>query len=47
MTGFDPKKLTQMHDVLADHVERGALPGLISLVAGRGEVQLRCAAITD
>jgi CubicO group peptidase (beta-lactamase class C family) len=40
MTGFDQKRLTQMHDVLRGHVRRGALPGLITLVAGRGEVHI-------
>jgi len=31
---------SEMHDVLAAHVERGELPGLVSLVSRRGELQV-------
>jgi hypothetical protein len=29
-----------MHDVMASHVERGVVPGLITLVSRRGEVHV-------
>ena len=32
-TGFDNDELRRLHDAMAGHVERGALPGLIALVA--------------
>jgi len=33
-------RLGRLHDVMAAHVERGELPGLVSLVARRGEVHV-------
>src|ERR1700722_13471887 len=38
--GFDPAQLARLHDALAGYVERGALPGLISLVAHGDEVHV-------
>ena len=39
MTGaFDKTRLTRMHEVMAGHAERGDVPGLVWLVARRGEV---------
>jgi CubicO group peptidase (beta-lactamase class C family) len=37
---FSEKGLAKMHDVLAAHVERGSMPGLIALVARRGVVHV-------
>jgi CubicO group peptidase (beta-lactamase class C family) len=34
--GFSEKGLGQLHDVMATHVQRGRMPGLIALVARRG-----------
>jgi CubicO group peptidase (beta-lactamase class C family) len=34
---LSPDRLARLHDVLAGHVERGAAPGLVSLVCRRGE----------
>jgi CubicO group peptidase (beta-lactamase class C family) len=33
-------RLARMHDVMAGHVERGDLPGLVTLVSRRGEVHV-------
>jgi CubicO group peptidase (beta-lactamase class C family) len=33
-------RLDRLHDILAGHVDRGAAPGLVSLVARRGEVRV-------
>ena len=33
-------RLDRMHDVMAGHVERGALPGLVTLVSRHGEVRV-------
>ena len=33
--GFSDRRLRRMHDVLAAYVERGELPGLITLVSRR------------
>ena len=40
-SALDKERLGRMHDVLAGHVERGELPGLVSLVARDGEVHAR------
>jgi len=39
-SGFSTKRLDRMHDIMASHVERGALPGLVTLVSRRGEVHV-------
>ena len=42
-SGLSKSRLDRMHDVLSGHVERGALPGLVTLVtlvSRRGEVQV-------
>ena len=39
-SGLSRERLGRMHDVMAGYVERGALPGLVSLVCRRGEVHV-------
>jgi CubicO group peptidase (beta-lactamase class C family) len=38
--GLSKAGLGRMHDVMAGHVERGAVPGLVTLVSRRGEVHV-------
>src|SRR5205823_11071199 len=38
--GFSEARLGRMHEVMAGHVERGAVPGLVTLVSRRGEVHV-------
>lgn len=38
--GLSPARLGRMHDVMAGYVERGEVPGLVTLVSRRGEVQV-------
>jgi len=38
--GLSTERLGRMHDVMTGHVERGTLPGLVTLVARRGEVHV-------
>jgi CubicO group peptidase (beta-lactamase class C family) len=38
--GFSRARLGRMHDVMAGHVERGDVPGIVTLVSGRGEVHV-------
>ncbi len=38
--GFSEPRLDRMHEIMADHVERGALPGLVTLVSRRGETHV-------
>ncbi len=35
--GLSTKRLGRLHDVMAGYVERGDLPGLVTLVSRRGE----------
>lgn len=37
-SGLSPARLQRMHDVLAAHVERGELTGMVTLIARHGEV---------
>jgi CubicO group peptidase (beta-lactamase class C family) len=37
---FSPQRLTRLHDVLAAHVLRGNLPGLVALVSRRGSIHV-------
>jgi CubicO group peptidase (beta-lactamase class C family) len=39
MSGLSKARLERMHDVMAGHVERGAVPGIVTLLSRRGEVQ--------
>jgi CubicO group peptidase (beta-lactamase class C family) len=39
-SGFSPAGLARMHDVLAGHVERGEVPGIVTLLSRRGEVHV-------
>lgn len=39
-SGLSPARLQRMHDVLARHVDRGALPGLVTLISRRGETHV-------
>jgi len=38
--GFSKAQLERMHDVMAGFVERGEVPGLVTLIGRRGEVHL-------
>ena len=38
--GLSRTRLGRMHDVMAGHVERGDVPGLVTLVSRRGEVHV-------
>ena len=38
--GFSKARLARMRDVMAGHVERGAMPGLVTLVSRRDEVHV-------
>ncbi len=38
--GFSKARLARMHHTLADHVERGALPGLVALLDRKGETRV-------
>ena len=38
--GLSKARLERMHDVMAGHVERGVVPGLVTLVSRRGEVHV-------
>jgi CubicO group peptidase (beta-lactamase class C family) len=38
--GLSKARLERMHDVLAGHVERGGVPGLVTLISRRGEVHV-------
>ncbi len=38
--GLSKVRLGRMHDVMAGHVERGAVPGLVTLVSRRREVHV-------
>src|SRR5437588_973659 len=38
--GLSKARLSTMHDVMAGHVERGEMPGLVTLVSRRGEVHV-------
>src|SRR5207244_4006958 len=38
--GLSRVRLGRMHDVMAGYVERGELPGLVTLVSRRGEVHV-------
>jgi CubicO group peptidase (beta-lactamase class C family) len=38
--GLSPARLGRMHDVMAGYVERGELPGLVTLVSRRGEAHV-------
>jgi CubicO group peptidase (beta-lactamase class C family) len=39
-SGLSKIRLGHLHEVLAGHVERGAAPGLVSVVSRRGEVEI-------
>jgi len=38
--GFSKARLDRLHDVMAGHVERGEVPGLVTLVSRRGEAHV-------
>src|SRR5712692_8121746 len=38
--GLSKARLGRMHDVMAGYVERGEVPGIVTLVSRRGEVQV-------
>jgi CubicO group peptidase (beta-lactamase class C family) len=35
--GLSKDRIARLHDIMAGHVERGATPGLVSVVSRRGE----------
>ena len=37
---FSAPRLARMHDVMAGHVARGRLPGVVTLVSRRGETHV-------
>jgi hypothetical protein len=39
-SGLSRERLGRMHDVMAAHVERGAVPGLVTLLGRRDEVHV-------
>ena len=39
-SGLSPARLRRLRDVLSRHVESGTMPGLVALVARRGEVHV-------
>ena len=39
-TQFSKTQLDRMHDVMAGHVERGEVPGLVTLISRRGEIHV-------
>ncbi|HYB00764.1 MAG TPA: serine hydrolase domain-containing protein, partial [Ktedonobacteraceae bacterium] len=39
-SGLSKLRLARMHDIMAGYVERGEVPGLITLVSRRGEVHV-------
>lgn len=41
-SGLSAMRLRRMHDVLAAYVERGEVPGLVTLVSRRGQVDVDC-----
>jgi CubicO group peptidase (beta-lactamase class C family) len=38
--GLSSARLRRMHDVMVGHVERGNMPGIVTLVSRRGEVHV-------
>src|SRR5438034_11836987 len=40
ISGLSRARLSRMHDVMAGYVERGDVPGLVTLVSRRGEVHV-------
>jgi len=44
--GLSTARLRRMHDVMAGHVERGAAPGLVTLVSRRGEMHVDAIGMT-
>ncbi|HEX4203036.1 MAG TPA: serine hydrolase domain-containing protein [Ktedonobacteraceae bacterium] len=40
ISGLSKTRLSRMHDVMAGYVERGEVPGLVTLVSRRGEVHV-------
>jgi len=38
--GLSKARLGRMHEVMAGHVERGGVPGIVTLVSRRGEVHV-------
>jgi hypothetical protein len=38
--GLSRARLERMHNVMAGHVDRGVVPGVVTLLSRRGEVQV-------
>ncbi len=38
--GLSKVRLARMHDIMAGHVERGDVPGIVTLVSQRGEAHV-------
>src|SRR5258707_699095 len=47
VSGLSTVRLGRMREVLTGHVARGELPGLVALVARRGEVQVEAIGTTE
>ena len=46
-SGLSATRLRRLHEVLTRHVESGDMPGLVALVARRGEVHLEAIGTTE
>jgi CubicO group peptidase (beta-lactamase class C family) len=45
--GLSRARLGRMHEVMAGHVERGDVPGLVTLISRRGEVHVDTLGVTE
>ena len=39
-TGFSAERLTRLHDIMAGHIARGVVPGVVTLVSRRGDTHV-------
>ena len=46
-SGLSPARLRRLREVLTRHVESGDMPGLVALVARRGEVHVEAIGTTE
>ncbi|MGH2614464.1 MAG: serine hydrolase domain-containing protein [Thermomicrobiales bacterium] len=45
--GLSATRLERMHEIMAGHVERGAAPGLVTVVSRRGEIHVDAIGMTE
>jgi hypothetical protein len=45
--GLSKARLDRMHDVMAGYVERGEVPGLVTLISRRGETHIDAIGMTS